>query len=336
MLVGILIAIILIFDFINGFHDTANQVSSAIGAKALKPRDAVLLAAIINFAGPFVLGLAVANTIGKIADAKALQSLSIDFALTVIGCAILAAIAWNLITWRKGIPSSSSHALVGGVVGAVIVAIGVEVINPAAITKTIEGLLFSPLIAFFVAFLLTILVFWITFKVLKNSPKLGKIYKRSHIFFIIWIGLGHGGNDATKSMGIIGLVLLMAGITQQFEIPFWVIFSCSLAMALGTAIGGFKIIRTMAKKMTKISPDLGFSAEVANSTLLTVGTITGFPMSTTHIITSSILGAGSTKGLKHVQWGVGKSILIAWILTIPITAVIAGLLVVLAKILFFG
>ncbi len=333
--VAIVVVIILFFDFINGFHDTANQVSPAIGARALKPRDAVLLAAIMNFAGPFVLGTAVANTIGKIANTNALQSLSIEFALTVIGCAIVAAIVWDLITWWKGIPSSSSHALVGGVVGAVATAIGFDAINPAAITKTIEGLLFSPLIAFFVAFLVTILVFWITFKVLKNSPKSGKIYKYSQIFFVIWTGLGHGGNDATKSMGIIGLVLLITGITQKFEIPFWVIFLCSLAMALGTAIGGFKVIRTMAKKMTKINPDLGFAAEVGNSSVLTVGTITGFPMSTTHVITGSIMGAGSAKGFKRVQWGLGKNIVIAWILTIPITAVIAGLLVVLAKTLFF-
>jgi len=257
--VAIVVVIILFFDFINGFHDTANQVSPAIGARALKPRDAVLLAAIMNFAGPFVLGTQVANTIGKIANANALQSLSIEFALTVIGCAIVAAIVWDLITWWKGIPSSSSHALVGGVVGAVVTAIGFGAINPTAITKTIEGLVFSPLTAFFVAFLVTILVFWISFKVLKNSPKSGKYYKYSQIFFVIWTGLGHGGNDATKSMGIIGLVLLITGITQKFEIPFWVIFLCSLAMALGTAIGGFKVIRTMAKKMTKLSPDLGFA-----------------------------------------------------------------------------
>ncbi len=333
--VAILVAIILVFDFINGFHDTANQVSPAIGSKALKPRDAVLLAAIMNFTGPFVLGTLVANTIGKIVDAKALQSLSTDFALTVIGCAILAAIVWNLITWQKGIPSSSSHALVGGVVGAAAIAIGFDAINPAAITKTINGLLFSPLIAFCFAFLLTILIFWVTFKVLKNSPKSGKIYKYSQIFFVIWTGLAHGGNDATKSMGIIGLVLLITGITQKFEIPVWAIFSCSLAMALGTAIGGFKIIRTMAKKMTKLSPDLGFAAQAGNSLVLTLGTITGFPMSTTHVITTSIMGAGSVKGFKRVQWGLGKNIVLAWILTIPTTAVIAGLLVFLAKILFF-
>ncbi|MDI6730613.1 MAG: inorganic phosphate transporter [Candidatus Altarchaeum sp.] len=333
--VAIVVVIILVFDFINGFHDTANQVSPAIGAKALKPRDAILLAAIMNFAGPFVLGTLVADTVGKIVNANALQSLSTDFALTVIGCAILAAIAWNLITWWKKIPSSSSHTLVGGVVGATVIAIGFDAINPATITKTINGLLFSPLIAFSFTFLLTIMIFWVTFKVLKNSPKSGKIYKSSQIFFVIWTSLGHGGNDATKSMGIIGLILIITGITQQFEIPFWVIFSCSLAMALGTAIGGFKIIRTMAKKMTKLNPDLGFAAEVGNSLILIVGTITGFPMSTTHVITSSIMGAGSAKGFKSVQWGLGKNMVLAWILTIPITAVIAGLLVVLAKILFF-
>ncbi len=335
--VAILVIIILIFDFINGFHDTANQVSPAIGAKALKPRDAVLLAVIFNFAGPFVLGTEVANTIGKIVDTdtEAWQLLPADFALTVIGCAILAAIAWNLITWWKGIPSSSSHALVGGVVGAAAVAIGFGAINQEAITKTINGLLFSPLIAFIFAFLLTILIFWITFKILKNSPKSGKIYKYSQIFFVIWTGLAHGGNDATKSMGIIGLVLLITGITTSFIIPLWAIVSCSLAMALGTAIGGFKIIRTMAKKMTKLSPDLGFAAQAGNSLVLTAGTLTGFPMSTTHVITTSIMGAGSAKGFKRVQWGLGKSIVLAWILTIPITAVIAGFLVVLAKILFF-
>jgi len=328
---GILIAIIIVFDFINGFHDTANQVSPAVGARALKPRDAVLMAAFFNFLGPFVLGLAVANTIGKIADVNAFKTLDVGFTLTVILCAIISAITWDLITWWKGFPSSSSHALVGGVVGAVIAAIGIEAVNPTAIIKTFQGLIFSPLIAFFIAFLLTILIFWITIKVFKNNPKVGKYYRYSQIFLVTWTALGHGGNDATKSMGIIGFVLLMAGITQKFEIPFWVIIACSAAMALGTAIGGFKIIRTMAKRTTKLSSDLGFTAEIANSTVLTVGTITGFPMSTTHVITGSIMGAGSAKGIKRVQWALGRNIVIAWILTIPITAIIAGILVILAK-----
>jgi len=191
------------------------------------------------------------------------------------------------------------------------------------------------LIAFVLAILLTVLVFWITLKIFKNSPKSGKIYKYSQIFFVVWTGLSHGGNDATKSMGIIGLVLLMTGITQKFEIPVWTIAACSIAMALGTAIGGFKIIRTMAKKMTKLEPDMGFTAQAGNSIVLTLGTLTGFPMSTTHVITGSIMGAGSAKGFKRVQWGLGKSIFIAWLLTIPVTAVIAGLLVAMAKILFF-
>ncbi|MFN3527853.1 MAG: anion permease [Candidatus Altarchaeaceae archaeon] len=332
---GILIAIIVFFDFMNGFHDTANQVSPAIGARALKPRDAVLLAAICNMLGPFVLGLAVADTIGKIASSTALKALPMEFALTIILCAIISAIFWDLITWWKGIPSSSSHALVGGVVGAVIAGIGFEAIKISAIEKTFQGLIGSPIVAYTIAFLVTILIFWITFKIFKNSPKVAKFYKYSQIFFVTWTALGHGGNDATKSMGIIGLVLLIVGITTHFEIPFWVVLLCSVAMALGTALGGFKIIRTMAKKTTKISPDLGFSAEVANSTVLTIGTITGFPMSTTHVITSSILGAGSAKGIKRVQWGLARNIVMAWILTLPMTALIAAILVFFAKFLFF-
>lgn len=335
LLVAIFFSIILFFDFTNGFHDTANQVSPAIGARALKPRDAVLLAAAMNFAGPFVLGVAVANTIGHIANMNALQSLPTNFALSVIACAVIAAISWNLITWWKGIPSSSSHALVGGVVGAVAVAIGIGEINPAAITKTIYGLAFSPLIAYGFAFLVAILVFWITFKIFKNNPKSGKLYRYSQIFFVIWTGLGHGGNDATKSMAMMGLILFATGITQQFEIPDWVILSCASVMALGTAVGGFKIIRTMGKRITKLSPDLGFAAQVANSSVLTIGTITGFPMSTTHVITGSIMGAGSSKGFKRVQWGLGRNIVFAWILTLPATISIGGLLVILTKFLFF-
>ena len=335
ILAGIVVVVILIFDFINGFHDTANQISPTIGAKALKPRDAVLLAAIFNFAGPFILGTAVADTIGKITSSSFLKAQSFEFAMSIILCAILSAIAWNLITWWKGIPSSSSHALVGSVVGAVTAAIGFETIKISALEKTFTGLLGSPIIAFCIAFLIAILIFWITFKIFKNSPKSGKIYKYSQIFFVMWTGLGHGGNDATKSMGIIALVLLIAGITQKFEIPFWVIFSCSLAMALGTAIGGFKIIRTMAKKTTKITPDIGFAAQMGNSLVLTVGTLIGFPMSTTHVITASILGAGTAKGVKRVQWGLAKNILATWVLTVPVTALLAGLLVVLVKILFF-
>lgn len=215
-------------------------------------------------------------------------------------------------------------------------AIGTGAIYMPKMIKTIEGLLFSPLTAFTAALLLTILFFWITFKVFKNNPKLKKYYSASQIFFVSWTGLSHGGNDATKSMGIIGLVLLMTGITQEFEIPFWVVFSCAFAMAFGTALGGFKIIRTMAKRVTNINPDQGFTAEVANSTVLTVGTLAGFPMSTTHVITSSILGAGSAKGFRRVQWGLGKNIVFAWILTIPITTTMAGLLVILTKTLFFS
>ncbi len=331
LFLGIIIAIIVFFDFINGFHDTANQVSPAIGARALKPRDAVFLAAFFNFLGPFVLGLAVANTIGKMANVNALQTLGVEFALIVILCAIISAIAWDLITWWKGFPSSSSHALVGGVVGAVIAAVGVEAVNSTAIIKTLQGLIFSPLIAFFVAFLVTILIFWITIKIFKNNPKVGKYYRYSQIFFVTWTALGHGGNDATKSMGIIGLLLLMTGITQKFEVPFWVIIACALAMAFGTGIGGFKIIRTMAKRTTQLRPDLGFTAEIANSSVLTFGTLTGFPMSTTHVITGSIMGAGSAKGVKRVHWALGRNIIMAWILTIPMTAIIAGILVILAK-----
>lgn len=335
LFVGILIAIIIFFDFINGFHDAANQISATIGSRALSPRNAVLLAAIFNILGPFVLGLAVADTIGKIAKSEALKAIDVNFALTIIFCAIISAIFWDLLTWWKGFPSSSTHALVGGVVGAVIAGIGFEAIKISAIEKTLQGLIGSPIVTFLVAYLLAILIFWITFKIFKNSPKSGKFYKYSQILFVAWTGLGHGGNDATKSMGIIGLVLVFTGITTHFEIPFWVVLACAIAMGLGTGVGGFKIIRTMAKKATKLSPDLGFVAQTANSLVLTIGSITGFPMSTTHVATTSILGAGSAKGVKRVQWGLARNIVMAWIFTIPITALIAAILIYLAKFLFF-
>lgn len=316
------IALILIFDFINGFHDTANQVSTVVATKVLKPGHAVILAGILNFIGPFVLGLAVANTIGKI-------SLNpMELGLMGISAAVLSAVIWNLATWYYGIPSSSSHALVGGLVGAVIITSGVDGIKIESIIKTFEGLLLSPIAAFFLTLIFVLFLYLISVNVFKNTPKLNAPYKHLQLITFVISGIGHGGNDATKSMGIIGVVLLAAGVTSEFEIPTWVIISCATAIALGTAIGGFRIIRTMAKRLTKMEPVQGFGANTVNSILLTYGTVLGFPMSTTHVITGCIIGAGASKGLKRVKWGLGRDIMLTWIFTIPLTALIAVLIFV--------
>lgn len=307
----ILVVVIgLTFDFINGFHDTANAIATSVATRVLKPGTAVLMAGVLNIAGALT-GTAVATTIGQ-----GIVPLSVSTQLLVIA-ALLAAIIWDLITWRFGIPSSSSHALIFAIVGAGVAAGGWHSIEFAGLTKTFQGLFFSPLLGFLGAFLLMILLLWI---VARMRPQLvTRIFGRLQILSAAWVAFSHGGNDAQKTMGVITMALASYyGWTgSQWSVPLWVILAAATSMGLGTCIGGWRIIRTVGLKVVELRPINGFAVEAASAAIIEVASRLGIPVSTTHVISSAILGVGATKRLSAVRWGVAGHIVIAWVLTIP-------------------
>jgi inorganic phosphate transporter, PiT family len=308
----------LAFDFINGFHDTANAIATSVSTKALTPRKAILLAAVMNFVGAMTF-TGVAKTITKdIVDPFTLQNGSV-----VILAALIAAIAWNLITWYYGIPSSSSHAIIGSIAGAAIAAAGFEALHYSGFLKIIYGLLLSPILAFAVGF-----VFYHAIKrIFKNAnlTKTNNNFRKVQVVTAAFQAYSHGTNDAQKAMGIITMALIANGYTDSTDIQLWVQVSCALAMGLGTSVGGWKIIKTVGGKIMKIRPVNGVSADLTGASVILGASVLGIPVSTTHVITSSILGVGASHRLRGVKWGTAKTMLITWCITLPISATLAAL-----------
>ena len=313
-----LILVALAFDFLNGFHDAANSIATIVSTGAMSPRWAVAWAAFFNFIAFLVFGAAVATTIGK-----GIIDLEIVDHYVVFG-ALVGAIGWNLITWYFGIPSSSSHALVGGLVGAGVAKGGVSKLVAAGVLKTAAAIVLSPLLGFALAIILMIAVAWMF---VRSTPKrVDRWFQRLQFVSAALYSLGHGGNDAQKTMGIIWMLLIASGLSAATEpLPFWVVLACQAAMGLGTLFGGWRIVKTMGMRITKLRPVGGFCASASGATMLFLATGLGIPVSTTHTITGSIIGVGSAKKFAAVRWGVAGNIVWAWIFTIPCSAFIAGL-----------
>ena len=312
----VLLILALVFDFLNGLHDSSNIVATVISSRAAHPRVALLLAAIAHFVGPFLFGVAVATTIGD--DLLVAEAIT----QTVIVAALGAAIVWNLLTWYLGIPSSSSHALVGGLLGAAIVAAGVAVVKMSGLLKIVLALLLSPPLGLLTAFLIMRLTLWV---VRGATPNVNTGFRRLQIPTLLGLSLSHGANDAQKTMGVIALGLLTAGIIDSFFIPTWVIFISALAIALGTALGGWRLIRTLGGRIYKVRPIHGFTSQVAGAGVIIGASIWGGPVSTTQIMSSAIVGAGAGERLNKVRWNVLRDMVYGWVLTIPVTAIFAGI-----------
>jgi PiT family inorganic phosphate transporter len=314
------VGLAVLFDYINGFHDTANAIATSVATRALRPAHAILMAASFNFIGAFA-GTAVAKTIGAglVDEATTTQA--------VVAASLLGAIAWNLITWRLGLPSSSSHALIGGLIGATVIAAGWGALNVEGIfTKVLFPLVTSPLIGFFGALLLIVALFWI-FRRSARRP-LAHRFRRLQVVSAGFMAFAHGSNDAQKTMGVITLALVSAGLIpggDKVEIPTWVIVVSATAISLGTAVGGWRIMKTMGHKVVELEPITGFAAETTAATVIYTAAHFGMPVSTTHVISSAIMGVGTSKGARGVRWGVARSILIAWVLTIPAAAIMGAL-----------
>jgi PiT family inorganic phosphate transporter len=317
----LLILLALAFDFLNGFHDAANSVATIVSTRVLSPRFAVMWAAFFNFIAFLVFGLHVAGTIGKgIVDIKVIDS-------SIIFAALMGACVWNIITWYFGLPTSSSHALIGGLIGAALVKAGPGSLIGSGIFKTIIFILISPTLGLILGVGLGVLIYNLFRK--SHPGKVDHIFRKGQLISAAAYSLGHGGNDAQKTMGIIAGLLFSSGILQKFDspsdIPLWVVLSCHTAIAFGTMFGGWRIVKTMGQKVVKLRPVDGFCAELGAATTLFISTALGVPVSTTHTITGSIMGVGSIKGLTNVKWGVAGKIVWAWILTVPLSAGVSAL-----------
>jgi PiT family inorganic phosphate transporter len=313
----VLVALALAFDFMNGFHDAANSIATVVSTGVLRPHQAVLWAAFFNFVAILIFHLKVAATVGK----GIVDPLAIDH--YVIFGALIGAIAWNLITWYYGIPSSSSHALIGGLIGATIAKGGTGALLAPGIVKTATFIIVSPLLGMTLGALLMIVVSWIC---LRAAPRrVDRWFRRLQLVSSALYSVGHGSNDAQKTMGIIWLLLITAGTTSKDHLPFWVIVACYVAIATGTMFGGWRIVKTMGQKITKLRPVGGFAAETGGAITLFIASGFGIPVSTTHTITGAIIGVGSAQRARAVRWGVAGNIVIAWIVTMPAAAVIAAL-----------
>jgi PiT family inorganic phosphate transporter len=317
ILVG-LIAIALLFDFLNGLHDAANSIATIVSTRVLRPQYAVLWAAFFNFIAFLVFGLHVANTIGT----GIIQPQVID--AQVIFAALIGAIVWNLITWALGIPSSSSHALIGGLLGAGVAKAGLSAAVWSGLTKALLAIVLSPLVGFLLALALVAIVSWAA---VRSTPfAVDRAFRILQFASASLYSLGHGGNDAQKTMGIVAVLLYSQGyLGSEFSVPFWVVISCQAAMALGTLMGGWRIVRTMGLRITKLTPMQGFCAETGGAATLFMATYLGVPVSTTHTITGAIVGVGSARRVSAVRWNVASSILYAWVITIPAAAIVAAL-----------
>jgi inorganic phosphate transporter, PiT family len=324
-----IILVALVFDFINGFHDAANSIATVVSTRVLSPGAAVIWAAFFNFVAFLVLGDAVAKTIGK--DMVDLGAIQVDLQLWVVLCGVFGAIAWDLFTWYYGLPTSSSHALVGGYAGAAIAAAGPGVILPAGWTKTLVFIVLSPLVGAVLGFGIMVAVLWIFRR--WSASRVDRFFRRGQLVSAAFYSLGHGGNDAQKTMGIIAGVLFASGLDTHatHDIPLWVVLACHTAIGLGTLSGGWRIVRTLGSRITKLKPVGGFSAEAAGAVSLIGATLFGIPVSTTHTITGAIVGVGATRRLSAVRWGVATRIVWAWVLTIPGAAGIAAAAILLVR-----
>jgi PiT family inorganic phosphate transporter len=319
-LVVFLIVVALVFDFMNGFHDAANSVATIVSTRVLSPRQAVAWAAFFNFAAAFGFGVQVATTIGKgIIDPSAVTPM-------VIFAALSAAIAWDVITWFYGLPTSSSHALIAGFAGAAVAAAGPGAVIASGVVRILMFIVISPAIGLIVGALLTAIVL----RLAGNATPLrvDTLFRRLQLVSAAFYSLGHGTNDAQKTMGIIAILLFSAGyLGPTFYVPVWVILTCHAAIALGTMLGGWRIVKTMGMRITKLQPYGGFCAETAGAITLIGAAVAGIPVSTTHTITGAIIGVGATRRLSAVRWGVARRVVWAWILTVPCTALIAVIIV---------
>ncbi|MBT3315958.1 MAG: inorganic phosphate transporter [Anaerolineae bacterium] len=311
----VMIVLSIIFDFLNGVHDSSNIVATMIASRAFSPRMALGITAIAHFIAPFIFGVAVATTIGH--EVVAAEAITIN----VLIAALASAIIWNLLTWFLGIPSSSSHALIGGMIGAVGIGAGLDAIELRGMEKILLALFISPVIGLILGHFFTKLVFFLA----RNAtPKVNIFFKRSQIVSAIALSLSHGTNDAQKTMGIITLGLVVGDVIPSFEVPLWVITISAAAIALGTALGGWKLIKTLGSKFYKIRPVHGFSSQFTSAFVILGASLVGGPVSTTQVVSSAIMGVGSADRVKMVRWGVAKEIMVAWVVTIPATAAVAA------------
>ncbi|MEO8144303.1 MAG: inorganic phosphate transporter [Betaproteobacteria bacterium] len=316
-IVVVLVLVALAFDFMNGFHDAANSIATVVSTGVLKPHQAVAMAAFFNFVALFVFHLNVATTVGKgIVDQGIIDHY-------VVFGALIGAISWNIITWYYGIPSSSSHALIGGIIGASVAKAGTWALIPAGILKVVAFIFISPLIGFVLGSLLLLAISWM-FR--RSTPsRVDRLFRRLQLVSSSLYSLGHGGNDAQKTIGIIWMLLIAGGyIGRNDPVPAWVVIACYVTIAAGTMFGGWRIVKTMGQRITKIRPVGGFCAELSGSVSLFIATGLGIPVSTTHTITGSIVGVGAAQSVSAVRWGVAGNLLWAWILTIPCSAFVAG------------
>jgi inorganic phosphate transporter, PiT family len=312
----VIVLLAIAFDYINGFHDTANAIATSVATRALRPQHALLMATAFNFIGAFA-GTAVAKTIGAglVNEETTTQA--------IVAASLIGAITWNLITWWLGLPSSSSHALIGGLLGATIVAAGVGAINVQGVmTKVIIPLVTSPVMGFVIAFALMIGLSWTVYLLTRRPDgpdrrSLSNVFRRLQIFSAAFMAFAHGSNDAQKTMGIITLALFSAGVITTIEVPFWVIVVSATALSLGTAVGGWRIMETMGHRVVELEPIHGFAAETTAASIIYTGAHFGIPLSTTQVISSAIMGVGASRGIRGVNWGVARRILFAWVLTIP-------------------
>jgi len=324
--VYIAISVALFFDFVNGFHDSANAIATVVGTRVLRPLYAVGIAAVANFAGPFIFGTAVAHTVGKGIIQPSFSTVDVIFA------GLIGAIIWDLVTWYFGLPSSSSHALIGGLIGSALLAGGTSALVLPGIEKTLTFIVISPTLGFCTAFGIAIIIMYLFRRY--TASYVNKIFGRLQICSSIFFSLTHGANDGQKTMGVITALLISGGMldSTSFSVPTEVIFASAIAIALGTFFGGWRIVKTMAFKLTSLRPYQGFCAETGGGVILTSMAWLGIPVSTTHAIAGAIMGVGATKRLSAVRWGVGKRIVYAWIITIPASAAVAALVLEIMKI----
>jgi PiT family inorganic phosphate transporter len=322
----VIILVALAFDFLNGFHDAANSIATVVSTRVLSPQKAVLWAAFFNFVAAFVLGTHVAKTMGKgMIDLQVVTQ-------EVILAGLIGAITWNLVTWYYGLPVSSSHALIGGYAGAAVAKAGPRAILLSGWSKTLMFIVLAPLMGALLGFVLMVSVTWIFRR--WHPFRLDQLFRRLQLLSAGLYSLGHGGNDAQKTMGIITGLLVSSGVLAKFEVPLWVVLISHAAIALGTMFGGWRIVKTMGSKITKLQPFGGFCAETSGAITLIMTTLLGIPVSTTHTITGAIIGVGATRRLSAVKWGVAGTIVWAWVLTIPLSAAVSAVMYLALRPLF--
>ncbi|NPA92452.1 MAG: inorganic phosphate transporter [Chloroflexi bacterium] len=330
MEVFVLIAVVLLglgYGFLNGFHDSANIAAPLISTRALRPRTALLWVALGEFLGPLIFGSAVAKTIG----ADLLESSAIT--PTILAAALIGAIVWDIVTWWFGIPSSSSHALVGGLLGSAIIARGVGVVKFAGLESVLLALFISPFLGFLAGYLITKFNF-VAFH--NASPRIQEVFRRGQLFTAIGLAMSHGANDSQKTMGVLTLALLVSGHLHSFEVPFWVVVLSGGALALGSGIGGWRLIVTLGARVFRIRPVHGFSSQVGSALVIGGASLLGGPVSTTHVMTSSLMGSGAAERINKVRWQIAGDMLYAWVLTIPISGLVAAGFYILLNALGLG